>query len=55
MPVIKPTQIDGIRVIHKNSTKGQADVGMTLNNKWGTRVTNKNQVKFSKAYIHGCD
>ena len=26
---------DDIRVIHTNSTKGQAGVGIALNNKWG--------------------
>ncbi|XP_025406819.1 craniofacial development protein 2-like [Sipha flava] len=31
---------DNIRVIHTNSTKGQAGVGIALNRKWGKRVTN---------------
>ncbi|KAL4152963.1 hypothetical protein QTP88_000796 [Uroleucon formosanum] len=31
---------DDIRVIHTNSTKGQARVGIALNKKWGKRVTN---------------
>lgn len=31
---------DDIRVIHTNSTKGQAGVGIALNKKWGKRVTN---------------
>ncbi|KAF0753702.1 craniofacial development protein 2-like [Aphis craccivora] len=29
-----------ISVIHTNNTKGQAGVGIALNKKWGTRVTN---------------
>ncbi|CAI6360110.1 unnamed protein product [Macrosiphum euphorbiae] len=31
---------ENIRVIHTNSTKGQAGVGISLNKKWGKRVTN---------------
>jgi len=31
---------DDIIVNHTNSTKGQACVGIALNKKWGTRVTN---------------
>ncbi|XP_060882053.1 craniofacial development protein 2-like [Metopolophium dirhodum] len=31
---------DDIRVIHTNSTRGQAGVGIALNKKWGKRVTN---------------
>jgi len=29
-----------ISVIHTNNTKGQTGVGIALNKKWGTRVTN---------------